>query len=392
MKIALLIQNADRRNGGAEGYTLDLARWLTARGHQVTVIAEQGPAAVAEGALAAGFKCMYLGANGRYRWTRLKDFLERLKDVYAHGAYDIVHAMLPVWRCDVYQPHAGLATDLWLTGHMKYRRALVRRWARRFNRWNPKRRGLARIERELMGHRPWVLCFSQAMRGFAREQFALPEERLVTLMNGIDLARFDPALGARSRDAIRGEWHIQADQRLALLVGNNWKLKGVSEAIAALARLPDRRMVLMLVGRGDPEAFRKLAEKLNVAGRVQFVGSVSDPRPYYGAADFLLLPTKRDTCSLVVLEALAMGLPVVTTRQNGASDLVEDGKQGIIVEHGDAPGLSEALDAMLDGERLRDMSRAALALRERLSFDHHAQRVEEVYGQVMSARHKGAAA
>ena len=392
MKVALLIQNADRRNGGAEGYTLDLARWLTARGHQVTVIAEQGPAAVAEDALAAGFKCMYVGANGRYRWTRLKDFLTRLKEVYEHGAYDIVHSMLPVWRCDVYQPHAGLATELWLSGHMKYRRGLVRRWARRFNRWNPKRRGLARIERELMGQRPWVLCFSQAMRRYVREQFALPEDRLVLLMNGIDLARFDPALGARSREAIRGEWHIEADQRLALLVGNNWKLKGVSEAIGALARLGDRRMVLMMVGRGEPEAFRKLAEKLHVADRVQFVGSVSDPRPYYGAADLLLLPTKRDTCSLVVLEALAMGLPVVTTRQNGASDLVEDGKQGLIVEHGDAAGLSGALEAMLDGGRLREMSREALAMRGRLSFDHHAARVEEVYGEVMNARRKGAEA
>jgi UDP-glucose:(heptosyl)LPS alpha-1,3-glucosyltransferase len=92
----------------------------------------------------------------------------------------------------------------------------------------------------------------------------------------------------------------------------------------------------------------------------------------------------------VVLEALAMGLPVVTTRQNGASDLVEDGKQGIIVEHGDAAGLSGALEAMLDAGRLREMSREALALRARLSFDHHAERIEEVYARVMNARRTGA--
>ena len=127
-----------------------------------------------------------------------------------------------------------------------------------------------------------------------------------------------------------------------------------------------------------------------MADRVLFVGSVNDPRPYYGAADFLLLPTKRDTCSLVVLEALAMGLPVVTTRQNGASDVVEDGKQGIIVEHGDEAGLSGALEAMLDAGRLREMSRAALAMRAGLSFERHAERIEEVYEQVMNARRKGA--
>src|SRR4051812_29683658 len=184
MKVALIVQNADRRNGGAEQYTLDLARTLTERGHQITVVAEHGPAAVAEGAAAAGYKCMYLGAKGRTRWKRLQDFLLRVKDLYAGGVYEVVHAMLPVWRCDVYQPHAGLATDLLATGHMKHTRRVVQRLSRIANHVNPKRVGLAQIEQQLMKSEPWVMCFSSMMKSYAQQRFSLPDDHLVMLMNG----------------------------------------------------------------------------------------------------------------------------------------------------------------------------------------------------------------
>jgi UDP-glucose:(heptosyl)LPS alpha-1,3-glucosyltransferase len=392
MKIALVVQNSDRRNGGAEQYTLDLARSLTLRGHQVTVVAAHGPAAVAETAAAAGYKVMYLGASGRTRWMRLKDFLNRTRDLYEGHAYEVVHAMLPVWRCDVYQPHAGLATDLLATGHMKHPHYIIQRLSRVANHMNPKRVGLARIETSLMAHQPppWVLCFSSMMREWAQTHFDVPAEHLVMLTNGIDLAKFDPTIGARSRQAIREEWKIGADQRLGLLVGHNWKLKGVRESIEALqmmgARGGGQRVVLMVVGRDDARGYRELAEKAGVGDRVIFMGSVTDPRPLYGAADFLLLPSRRDTCSLVVLEALAMGLPVITTRQNGASEVIDHGRQGIIMERGDKPALVKALKTMLDPTRLRQMSREAIALRGKLSFEHHVGVVEGVYRKVLAER------
>jgi UDP-glucose:(heptosyl)LPS alpha-1,3-glucosyltransferase len=386
MKIALLIQNADRRSGGAEGYTLDLARSLTSRGHKVTVISEGGPAAVAESAQASGFRCMYVGASGGTRWKRMQDFIHRLKDVYENQSYEIVHAMLPCWKCDVYQPHSGLAMDLLLTGHLKHTSKFKQRWARFFNTYNLKRKGLARIERSMMEHQPWIFCLSSAMREFARSQFALPESHLVTLMNGIDLVKFDPAIGARSRDAVREEWRVEKEHQLALFVGNNWKLKGVPEAITALALTRDPKLRLMLVGRDERGPYKKLAHRLKVADRVIFVGSVSDPRPFYGAGDFLLLPSRRDTCSLVVLEALAMGLPVVSTKQNGSSEVVEEGRQGFVLENCNPKKLAESLQAICKPGRLRDMGQAALAMRPTLSFEHHVTKIEAVYSQIVAAR------
>jgi UDP-glucose:(heptosyl)LPS alpha-1,3-glucosyltransferase len=388
MKIALLIQNADRRAGGAESYTIDLARALRARGHQITVVAAEGPPAVAEEARATGFNVVYVGAEGRFRWKRIQDFVLRLKGLYDRKAYDIVHAMLPVYRCDVYQPHSGMALDNWKNSHLKYPRWIVRRWARRFNRFNFKRHGLARLEEEMMRQKPWLLCFSTAMRDFAREHYAIEDDKLVMMMNGIDLSRFEPSFGTRSRDAIRGEWKVDDDQALGLLIGNNWRLKGVQDAIQALTHIPERQIRLMVVGHDDPVPYIKLAEKLNVRDRVIFAGGVSDPRPLYGAADFLMLPTRRDTFSLVVLEAMAMGLPIITTRQNGASEVMQDGKQGILLQRGDPAALAQAMRQMLDRDRRRSMSQEVIAIRQQFSFEHHVGRVEGVYERVLASKAK----
>lgn len=383
MKIALAIENADRRRGGAEAYTLDLAWALALRGHHVTVVAQRGPAAVAQSARSSGFQCIYLGARGATRWGRLQHFMGRMREVYQSRSYQILHAMLPLYRCDVYQPHSGLAVETLATGHLKHVHWLRQRGSWLTNQIHLKRRGLAKVEMEMFAHQPHLLCFSSMMRDFAQNHWALPPDRLTMLMNGIDLARFDPAaIPPQSRGALREEWHIGADQPVAMLVGNNWRLKGLSEAITALAACRENNPMLMVVGKGNPAPFRKQAATLGVAQRVIFLGNgqgVADPRPLYAAADLLLLPTRRDTCSLVVLEALAMGLPVITTRQNGASEAITHGVEGFVLERGDATSLVRALNDLCDPVRRAEMSRAAAALRPTLSFEHHVSRIEAVY-------------
>jgi UDP-glucose:(heptosyl)LPS alpha-1,3-glucosyltransferase len=298
--------------------------------------------------------------------------------------------MLPVWQCDVYQPHAGLAIDNLRMGHRLHPNWAARQLAWLFNQCNAKRRGLTVVERKMMAQRPWLLCFSEAMKRSACRNLGVPADRLMMLMNGIDLGRFDPAVAAQGREEIRAKWRINGAQRMALFVGNSWERKGVAEAIEAVGQLRDPRLVLLIAGRGKTEWYRRLAAKWGVEERVIFAGLVSDPRPLYGAADLLLLPTRQDTCSLVALEALVMGLPVLTTRQNGASDVITDGKQGAVVESGDIAGMCAALKQMMEEGRLKAMAAEALALRTSLSFAEHVRKVEEVYGKVVAERAGGA--
>ena len=99
----------------------------------------------------------------------------------------------------------------------------------------------------------------------------------------------------------------------------------------------------------------------------------------YRAADFLLLPTSHDPCSLVVLEALACGLPVVSTTANGATEIMRDGEHGYVVDVRDADALHGSVAAMLDGGRRATMRAACLALRPQLSWDRHVQRLLSIY-------------
>ena len=137
-----------------------------------------------------------------------------------------------------------------------------------------------------------------------------------------------------------------------------------------------------LVVVGDPRVgrYREEARRLGIAERVLFLGHRSDPRDCYFAADYLVHPTFYDPCSLVVLEALACGLPVITTRYNGASELLSPPAEGLVIdEPHDAPALSAALTRMHDRGYLREASVAARVTGSKWTFDHHYRALLEVF-------------
>src|SRR5687768_382449 len=115
MKIALVILHADPARGGAERYTIDLAAALARRGHAVSLLATTF-ATPPNGAVTVN-----LDAGGVTRLGKYRRFLAALDEHLAQSAYDVVHAMLPVRRCDVYHPHAGVAAEAIETGHLKHR-------------------------------------------------------------------------------------------------------------------------------------------------------------------------------------------------------------------------------------------------------------------------------
>src|SRR5206468_12670894 len=127
------------------------------------------------------------------------------------------------------------------------------------------------------------------------------------------------------------QFRIRADQVVALIVAQDFKRKGLKPTIEALARVPDGNLVLLVVGKPDPSYYVDLAKRLGVEQRVVFAGPTTDTYGFYRAGDFFVLPTHHDPCSLVVLEALAMGLPTITTRQNGACEVIEESRHGYVL-------------------------------------------------------------
>jgi UDP-glucose:(heptosyl)LPS alpha-1,3-glucosyltransferase len=164
------------------------------------------------------------------------------------------------------------------------------------------------------------------------------------------------------------------------MIAQDFARKGLREAIAALAAATDPRLVLLVVGKQDPSAYRKLAVEHAVSDRVIFAGSTTDPYAFYRAADFFVLPTRHDPCSLVVLEALAMGVPVISTIFNGACEIMTDGNHGFVLrDPANIPTLSRSMSEMTHADRRRTMSEACLGLRPALSFDQHLDRLLAIY-------------
>ena len=367
MNVALVILHADPARGGAERYTHDLAAGLAGRGHAVTLVA------TSFADVPAGVATTPITATGTSRVGRYERFLAGVDA--AVGGFDVVHAMLPVRRCDLYHPHAGVAAEAVATAG----------WAGRLNR---RRMRFAAVERALLtGPRPPVaLCLSGLIRAAVRHHYpTLSDDRLVTLFNGTDLARFDPTREPDPGPAVRQRFGISPHAVLGLMLAQDFARKGLRPTITAMAEVPG--WTLLVGGRDQPGPYRTHAVQCNVEHRLRFAGNVPNPAAFYRAADFFILPTQHDPCSLVVLEALAMGVPVISTAQNGACEAMVDGVHGRVLP---SPGEGLA-DAVRDVIRRRAaMATACLTLRPGLSQEHHLDAVERAYAAA-AAREGGGA-
>jgi UDP-glucose:(heptosyl)LPS alpha-1,3-glucosyltransferase len=341
-----------------------LAAGLVGRGHRVSLVA------TSFNDVPDGVATVPVAADGATRVGRYERFLSGVQA--ATAGFDVVHAMLPVRRCDLYHPHAGVAAEA----------VAAAGWAGRMNR---RRVRFAQVERDLVtaATPPAVLCLSGLIRAaVVRHYPTLGNDRLVTLFNGTDLARFDPDSDAEARQRVRRQFSIADGQPVGLMLAQDFARKGLSQAIQALRSVPG--WTLLVGGRDDPAPYRRSAEKLGVTDRLTFAGNVADPAAFYRAADFFVLPTKHDPCSLVVLEALAMGVPVISTRQNGACEVMVDGVHGRVLPSPDV-GLADAVRDVIG--RREVMSAACVALRPALSQEHHLDAVERAYaGRVNPAR------
>lgn len=383
MKILLVILHADPARGGAERYTVDLARGLVDLGQSVTL------AATSFGPPIAGVEFVQLGAHGWSRLARYRRFLQSTQELIHSRAHDIVHAMLPVEMCDLYHPHAGIAAEATETGHAKYRSHLAQASARLFNRLNRKRRFFAEVERTMIEHGSGtrVLCLSQYIRASARRHYPIDERRLPLLLNGVDLARFDPQANATTRVHVRSRLGLGREHVVALMIAQDFERKGLAEAIEAVAKVGDARLRLIVIGRPDPAAYRRMADRLGIADRIIFAGSTDRPADFYRAADFFVLPTRHDPCSLVVLESLAMGLPVISTICNGACEAMIQGTHGIVLQDpADVSALANAMRQLLDAPTLQRMQQACLDLRPQLSQAEHLRRMVEIYEEILRDR------
>jgi UDP-glucose:(heptosyl)LPS alpha-1,3-glucosyltransferase len=276
-----------------------------------------------------------------------------------HARLDLVQSHERVTCCDVFRAGDGVHA-VWLEERLRGASPLRRLAVAA----SPHHRWLLAMERRLFAS-PWlsaVICNSRMVRDEIRERFGVPDERLHVVYNAVDTEQFSPALAA-ARPAIRARHGIPDDAVLFLHVGSGFERKNVATSIRALAELPAPAR-LMIVGRErNAAAYIRQAESLGVADRVTFAGPQADPRPYFGAADAFVLPTLYDPCPNAALEAMACGLPVITSTKSGVAELVREHDAGLLCPSRDTAGLAAHMLLLLDpAQRERFGARARAAV------------------------------
>jgi UDP-glucose:(heptosyl)LPS alpha-1,3-glucosyltransferase len=302
--------------------------------------------------------------------------------------FNIVHAVTPCLSANVYQPRGGTYVETVARSVARARSPvgrLLKRIARRFNR---RQRLLLLLERELLSGQdpPVVAAVSDYVRRQVESVFPrFPRERVRVVFNGVEIAPLPPDQTAAQRAALRDELGAEHSRPLVLFAAHNFKLKGLGELIRAGATPAGRQAdwLLAVAGRDNPQRYQRLARRLGVGQRVKFVGTKHPVEALYAAAGVLAHPTWYDPCSRVVLEALTCGLPVVTTRWNGAAEVMQAGRHGEVIDNpADAPTLAAAIARCFDLELARACRDDAPGMRERVSMARHARELKIVYEQV----------
>src|SRR5437667_8613469 len=330
--------------GGAEAYLKRLARGVMEAGHDLQLVAthdwpdSEWP----------------FGSITHLRSKSPIEFASELEQMRAQLRVDILFSLERVWSCDVYRAGDGVHRA-WLERRRKFELPL-KRFVRSLN---SKHQDLLRLEQSLFsgGNTKRVIAGSQMVKDEIVNLHGYSADKIDIIRNGVPLEKF--RFGPELREKSREQLNLKSDQIALLFAGSGWERKGLLFAIEAAALCNDRKIRLLVAGRGNVRLHKTKRLRFWREDPVQFLGEVADMLRIYAAADIFILPTIHDPFSNACLEALACGLPVITTRSNGFSEIIEDGVHGSIIDRaGNLVGLRDAIRFWSDTSR-RIAARAA---------------------------------
>jgi len=376
VKVALIRQKYTPF-GGAERYMARLVEGLAASGHQVHILAAQWDAGSTQ---AVTFQ--RVPVIKKPGWLKALTFSRGCCRIIEREGFDVVFSLERTLRQDIYRAGDGCHRQ-WLIQKNLGQGLLHKAWT-----WlNPLQLAYVWLERRMFTDPGLRAIIANSRRG--KEDiirlYGVDPGRIHVVYNGID-----PVSGVQGRKAdcrriVAEEFRLGDELRL-LYVGSGFKRKGVAAAIRAAAQLtvPFR---LFIVGKGNAARYRRLARQLGIHERVIFTGPRTDADLFYHGCDLFVFPTLYDPFSNATLEAMAHGLPVITSRFNGVAELIRHGENGFVVQDPlDDAAISECMHALTDPGRRRQVGEQAAETASAFTMQRNIQETLDVIHTVASLR------
>lgn len=336
MRLALVRQRYNPY-GGAERIIERALPALARAGIEVTLLARSASGWGGGAQRVLRVDPFYIGSL----W-RDASFARAARRAWRAGGFDLVQSHERIPGCTVYRAGDGVHRN-WLA----IRRSFAAPADRLGLALDPYHRYVCEAERAMFADPRLraVICNSKMVREEIAAAFGVAAEKLHLVYNGVDLEYFHPRWRKQLRARARAALGVGSRTFVFLFVGSGFARKGLDAALAALALAGGGDFVLAAAGRDRrAQHFAALAQRLGVAARVRFLGGRDDVRPLYAAADCFILPTRYDPFPNTVLEALAMGLPVIVGARSGAAEVVAAGRTGWICDPADPQGLVALLE------------------------------------------------
>jgi len=370
---------------GGQSYFSGLIKELVKRGHEVHVFATK-----IEGTSGPEYTVHLIPSLKFPRSLRLLSFvLNSARMINLHD-FDIIHQVMESLTMNVFNPHSGVEKAYLrqefasINNRLYYLIRLIKRY------FTPRHYIALWIQKKQFQIRrvKKIIAISTMVKNDIIRYYKVPEEKIEVVFNCVDINRFHPRNRDLYRRSIREFLNIQDHTFILLFAGHNYRLKGLETLLGALAVLKEtvhrQSIHLLITGRGQITRYKRIARKLGVLDLTTFLGPVKDMEKFYGASDIYVHPTFYDSCSLTVLEALASGIPVITTRFNGAADIMISDEGGKVLDDPkDVKSLGEAIAIFLDKERREKARITARQWIEKYTTEYNAEKTLEVYYKVL---------